>query len=746
MRGLVWFVLGFGMATGLCSYGLPTVGIMILLLTAAIGLALSLKYRKKLKLLTLAAVVFAGCFAGGCGFLGFRGFYLNTAIDMDGKTEQATIHVSDYSYGTAYGSAVDGYVILDGKPYQIRVYINETFDLSPGDQITGRFRFRVTTPDGQQDATYHPGKGIFLLGYQRGHGEITHYDIPPWWTFPARMRNGIRLIIQSSFSEDTYGFAQALLIGDGSALDYETDTAFKLSGIRHIIAVSGLHVSILYGLLSVITAKKRFLTVLLGLPLMLLFAAVAGFTPSVVRACIMVGLMIIAMAFDREYDPATALAFACLVMMLINPLVITAVGFQLSVASVAGILLFYSEINGWLSGYLVRGKGITEKVGMWFSSSIAVTLSAMILTTPLSACYFGAVSLVGPLTNLLTLWIISFIFYGIILVCLLGLFWTSGAAFAASIIGWPIRYVLGVSKFLGGLPLAAVYTRSGYIAAWLVFVYVLLIVFLISREKKPWMLSCCAVLGLLLALLASWTEPLLNECRMTVLDVGQGQSILLQSEGRTYLVDCGGDRDNETADIVAETLLSQGVTRLDGIIVTHFDRDHSGGLPMLLTRISSDSLFIPRTDNTEQPEWIMQMDEGTVVSVSDNMELRFGSGKITIIGPTFSADDNENSLCILFQTENCDILITGDRSDAGERMLLRQAQLPQVDVLIAGHHGSKYSTSWELLQAVKPEMVIISAGEDNPYGHPAPELLDRLTQTGCYIYRTDQNGTIVFRR
>ena len=167
---------------------------------------------------------------------------------------------------------------------------------------------------------------------------------------------------------------------------------------------------------------------------------------------------------------------------------------------------------------------------------------------------------------------------------------------------------------------------------------------------------------------------------------------------------------------------------------------------MLLTRISSDSLFIPQTDNTEQPEWIMQMDEGTVFSVTDNMELRFGCGKIIIIGPTFSADDNENSLCILFQTENCDILITGDRSDAGERMLLRQAQLPQVDVLIAGHHGSKYSTSWELLQAVKPEMVIISAGEDNPYGHPAQELLDRLTQAGCYIYRTDQNGTIVFRR
>ena len=746
MRGLVWFVLGFGAACGLCAYGLPMPGIAIMMIVAAILFALAVPFRKRLKRLTIAAVVFSGCFAGAISFLGFRFFYLNTAINMDGKMETVTIQVSDYSYPSKYGSVVDGYVMLKGRPFAIRAYINEDQALSPGDEITCACSFRLTTPDGNEEATYHSGKGIFLLGYQKGSLQISKCDKEPWWFFPVKMRNSIRLIIQNCFSEDTYGFAQALLIGDGSGLDYETDTAFKLSGIRHVIAVSGLHVSILYGLLSVVTTKKRFMTVLLGLPLMLLFAAVAGFTPSVVRACIMVGLMIIALAFDREYDPPTALTFACLVMLGINPLVITAVGFQLSVASVAGILLFYSRINGWLSNFFARGKGIAAKIGMWLSSSVAVTLSAMILTTPLSAWYFGAVSLVGPLTNLLTLWIISFVFYGIIVVCLLGLFWTSGAVFVAEVIAWPIRYVLGVSKFLGGMPLAAVYTRSGYIAAWLIFVYCLLIVFLLSKKKQPWMLSCCAALGLCLALTASWVEPLLNECRMTVLDVGQGQSILLQSEGRTYLVDCGGDRDNETADIVAETLLSQGISRLDGIILTHYDRDHSGGLPMLLTRVPTDALFVPQTGNSEQPEWIGKMDGGTVFSVTDTMELCFGSGRITVIGPTFSTDDNENSLCILFQTENCDILITGDRSADGEKMLLRQTELPQVDVLIAGHHGSKYSTSSELLQAVQPEIVIISAGKDNPYGHPATELLDRLAESGCYIYRTDQNGTIVFRR
>lgn len=746
MSGLILFALGFAAAIALCALGISWGWIVLLMALAAVSLGLFLYFSKKLAFLKLGAVVCAGMILAGGWYLAYRHFYLNTAVQMDGQTKTVTFELSDYSYETNYGSAADCRVELEGKSYQVRVYLDEFKELAPGDTITGLFRFRVTTPGGREEATYHQGKGIFLLAYQEEdatHEIASHFSLRH---FPARLRREIQNILNSCFPEDVSAFTQALLLGDSTELSYETETSFRLSGIRHIIAVSGLHVSILYGLLSTITLKRRYLTALVGLPLLLLFAAVAGFTPSVVRACIMVALMMASMALNREYDPPTALGFATVLMLLINPLTITSAGFQLSVASVGGIFLFQAPIQNWLMKFFGQWRGIFRKLGSGIASSVAVSLSATILTTPLSAYYFGAVSIVSVLTNLLTLWVISFIFYGIIFVCLLNLFWTSGAAMLAWLVSWPIRFVLTVSKLLAGLPLSAVYTRSPYITAWLVFLYILLLVFLVSRKKRPAILGCCAVLALCIALLAGCVEPLLDECRVTVMDVGQGQSILLQSEGHTYLVDCGGDRDDETADIVAETLLCQGIDHLDGIIITHYDLDHAGALANLLTRVETDLLLLPATDTENVGPELAALTDGALVYVGENLELTYGDSVITIFGPTFSKESNENSLCVLFQTENCDILITGDRGTYGERMLMRQMEFPQVELLIVGHHGSKYSTCQQLLDEVMPETAIISVGDGNPYGHPTQEVLDRLEAIGCPVYRTDFGGTIVFRR
>lgn len=735
MRKLMWFTLGFGLACALGVYVLPDGWLVPLMAVAAVfGMTAALLSRKW-KPVRIAAMGALGCVLGLLWYGIYGYFYLDTPKKLDGMERELTVVCGDYSYETAYGSAVDGLVQLEGKRYQVRVYLDDPKELVPGDAVIGTFRLRLTTPDGAEEATYHAGKGIFLLGYQRG--EVTFRDAtnPPVWCYPALWRQQIRDILQRNFPEDVFAFAKALLLGDGTDLSYETDTAFKLSGIRHIIAVSGLHISILYSLISLVTAKRRFLTALLGIPVLCLFTAVAGFTPSVIRACIMVGLMMGATLFQKEYDAPTALSFASLVMLIANPLVITSVSFQLSVGCVAGILLFSGPLKGWLTAHVPGG----GRLKSWFCSGVSVTLAAMSLTTPLSAFYFGAVSLVGVVTNLLTLWVVNLIFNGIIVTCLVSLISGSGAAFLGAVLAWPIRYVLGCAGFLVGLPLAAVYTRSVYITAWLVFCYVLLIVFLLSKKRRPGLLTACAAIGLCLAMLAGWAEPLLDDSRMTVLDVGQGQSILLQSEGKTYLVDCGGDSDTETADIVAETLLSQGVSRLDGIILTHYDRDHSGALYNLLTRIETDVLLLPLS--TERLEA-----DTEVIYVEDDLLLTFGDAKMTVYGPILPGSDNENSLCVLFESENCAILITGDRSGFGERMLLREGELPQVDVLIAGHHGSKNSTCEELLQAVQPETVIISVGEDNPYGHPAPEVLERLEEHGCQVYRTDRDGTIIYRR
>lgn len=737
MRKLMWFSVGFASACGYWAYFAPENWLLPLVCVAAVGVLAGLRSRE-MRRIELACF---GCVVGLCWFAAYRQQYLLPAVSVDGGEVTATVTITGYSYETNYGVAADGTLELDGKPYQVRVYINEEKALSPGDTVSGTFRLRYT-PGGEEEATYHAGKGIFLLGYQRGEAEIKKAMESGVRFYAAELAKQIKDRLRQLFPEDVFPFTQALLLGDGSELSYEIDTAFKLSGIRHIIAVSGLHVTLLYSLLSAVTFKKRYLTALLTLPTLFLFAAVAGFTPSVVRACIMVGLMVLAQVFNKQYDPPTSLAFSALVMLIANPLVITSVSFQLTVGCVAGIQLFSEPIGSWMKSKMgkMKGRGLIPGLKRWFVSSVSITLSAMSLTTPLSAYYFGAVSIIGVVTNLLTLWVANFIFNGLIVACLISLVSMKAATSLAAMIAWPIRFVLAAAKFLGGLPLAAVYTVSPYIVAWLVFVYVLLIVFLFSYKRRPILLISCGALGLCLALCTSWLEPKLDDCRMTMLDVGQGQSILLQSGDSVYLVDCGGDSDTETADIIAENLLSQGITHLDGIILTHTDRDHAGALENLLTRIGTEAVYIPET----APE--VPKAEPAVILVGEDRTLPIDGGEITIYGPIYVEDDNENSLCVLFDTENCDILITGDRSSLGEMVLVYDHTLPKVDVLVAGHHGSKDATSELLLRTVQPEIVLISAGAGNPFGHPAQAVLDRLADFGCRVFRTDLNGTVTFRR
>ena len=380
MRKLMWFTVGFAVGCGLCAYLLTEAWILPLCIIGSVTAVAGIPV-KRLRRISLGCL---GLVLGLAWCLFFRNLYLQPAMAVDGQTVEITITVTDYSYETDYGSAFDGKVALDGWKYSVRCYVDTKDPLVPGDKVTGTFRMRYT-PGGEKDATYHPGKGIYLLAYERAVAAVSHETSDTF--YPAELAQQIKDILFSLLPEDLFAFAQALLLGDGTELDYETDTAFKISGIRHIIAVSGLHVMILYSLINTITFRKRFLTAFLCLPMLLLFAAVAGFTPSVTRACIMVALMILAQLFNKEYDPSTALSFASLVMLVANPMVITSVSFQLSVGCVAGIQLFGKPIEVWLTGKMgsTAGKGLMPNLKRWICSSVSITLGAMILTTPLSA-------------------------------------------------------------------------------------------------------------------------------------------------------------------------------------------------------------------------------------------------------------------------------------------------------------------------------------------------------------------------
>lgn len=750
MRKLVYFTVGFCAACAVCAYLYPpallTTGTILLILAAL----LFVLHKLQVKVRRLSAVILGAAVA----FLWFF-FYDHTVLTparaADSKVLPFEIVATDYGYETDYGTAFEGVISQNGRIYRVQTYLDEIQVIEPGTVISGRFYTRFTANGGNREPTSHRGSGIFLILYQETDVQVSHDDHIPFYCYPAIWRRTLRDTLMDTFPADAGGFACALLLGDRDGLSYEVESDLAVSGILHIIAVSGLHVTILFGLFHTLALKNRFLTFLFAVPVLVLFAAVVGFTPSVTRACIMTILMILADLVNKEYDPPTELAFAVLMMLAGNPMTVISVSFQLSVGCVVGILMFSEKIRKWMSapGRLgkAKGKGINARLKRWFTSSVSVSLSAMVFTTPLVAYYFGMVSLVGVLTNLLTLWIISFIFYMSAGCAILGLFDLPIASAMVWITAWPIRYVLSIAGILADFPLAAAYTSSPYIVIWLIGCYVLLGIYIFTKHKHAIAFTCGVVITLTLAMAASWTEPLLHECCVTVVDVGQGQSVILQSGGRTYIVDCGGNSGEYAADQTASYLLGHGISRVDGIILTHYDEDHCGGIPYLLTRINVDQLFLPKTEGwEEQIPLLTQGIDIPVKPVEEDLLLTYGTTGITLIAPDTYISDNDSSICVLFQTENCDILVTGDRGELGEMLLMHDHELPKLELLIAGHHGSSTSTGEELLAATDPETVFISVDENNRYGHPSDKLLARLEKHGCRVYRTDLHGTLIFWR
>lgn len=743
----MWFTLGFGLSAALGVYlGIPFLPWVLLTVPAALLLLIFSRRAVRVRIL---AVLLLGCAVGAAWLWGYESLHLGPLRPLDGTTQPVSLRATGYSWQTDYGSAVDASIQIAGRSYPVRVYFRTPAIFSPGDRFCGSFRFRLTTGGAESEPHYLRGKGIFLLAYASGTVSTLPPAPDPWSDAPAHWRARLQEILSDCFAPDISGLTTALLLGDSGGVDYALDTALKLSGVRHVIAVSGLHISILFSAVYLLCLHKRWLALLIGAPVLLFFSAIVGFTPSVTRACIMQILMLISIAINREYDPPTALCAACLVMLAVNPMVITSISFQMSVGCVAGILLFSPKLQKrMLAGHRPdhrKGKGLVSGIRRFLAGSLSVTLGSMAVTTPLCAVHFGTVSLVSPITNLLVVPIISLSFYGTLLICVLALIGIP-AALPARLTAALLRCAAGISKTFSSLPLAAVYTKSVYIVAWLVFCYLLLALLLLSKRKHPGAAALCACFGLSLALLASWAEPLTDGLRVTALDVGQGQCILLQSRGKAYLVDCGGSQDTSAADLAAETLLSQGISRLDGIVLTHYDRDHSGGVPLLLSRIQADAIFLPNLeDSTGVRASIASLSDAEILPVEQDLLLTSDGISLHIYGPALKGDHNDASLAVLFQTDSGNVLITGDRSDFGERRLLAKG-LPTVNVLIVGHHGSKYSTCTQLLEGIRPEVALISVSADNVYGHPNSQTLDRLEAVGCEIYRTDQCGTILYRR
>jgi len=748
VRKLAWFTTGFTGAYLFCFYLYSgktlyfAASILFILGAVLCALPRSILYQR------IVGILLIGASFGMLVMQLYTQMHLDPAKQMDGSTVTEWIEISDYSYETANGIGADGHLSIDGKRYKVRLYLQDIDSLSPGDRLYGTFSLSET---GKGDISYLQSKGITFRLYAEELYELEEAEGTSAANLPAVIRNHIGKTLETIFPKDTYGFAKALFLGDSNDLTYEDDVAFRNSGIRHIIAVSGLHIAILLSAVYSLTHKRRILTPLIGIPVLLLFAAIVGFTPSVNRACLMQGLMLLSILFNQEYDSPTSLAFAVLTILLIDPMSISSVSFQLSVSSILGILLFEDRIRKYLSQlkYLKNSKGNdkTAKLKRWFTSTVSVSISALVFTLPISAFYFQSFSLLSVLTNLLTLWVVTYIFCGIGISLLMGLVFAPLGMAAAWIVSWPIRYVTGIAGLMGKLPIGYVPADNIYMLLFLGFAYLFLFLFIRNGKYKLRVMALCFGAVFVACSAASIMESRIDRFRVTVLDVGQGQCVLIQSKDQCYMVDCGADSGERAASAAVRALWSNGFYRLDGIILTHYDKDHVNGVEPFLVQSGADKLYLPDSeDKGNFRSGIENNFRGTVDIVDEKTVIPCGDGMITVFPSNPDATGNESSLCILFQAADCDILITGDRNKSGELQLIEQATLPDLEALIVGHHGARSSTSLELLRATMPEVAVISVGEDNFYGHPEQETLDRLTLFGCKILRTDKDGTIIIRR
>lgn len=734
MRQLMWFTIGFAAACLLGVIGVPGLQGLLWVCGGLAGLAVCCFLRKH-KALACAGVALLGFLVGLGWFSLYDSVLLRPARLADGTIREISLTVTDDARITNYGCRVEGVASLGGRTYKMLLYTDDSCFPEPGQVLTLPARLRLTTDGGAQEPTFHRSSGIFLLAYGQDSPTVSAGDLG-WRKIPVSLRRWTRSVIADCFPSDAQGLVTALVLGDTSGLTYAQRNAFSLVGISHIAAVSGMHMSILFSIFLFLTFHRRWLSALLGIPILFLFSAMAGFSPSSVRASLMLSLTVLAQLIDKEYDAPTALSFAVLVLLVQNPLSAASVGLQMSVASIAGIILFLEPAQHWMRGLLDPKRPLTAKIWRWLTSGVCVTLSASIFTIPIVVMVFGLVSLISPLANLLSLWAVTLVFGGALGVCMLSLIWQGGAVFLGRLLSLPVRYIFGTAQVLSRFPLAAVYPSfSPYWMWFLLFSGVLVLLFLLGKGARKRYFAFALALMLLSSTALSWLDGSRDHFRVTVLDVGQGQCILLHAEGRSFVVDCGGTGQEAVGETAARALQSMGIFHLDGLILTHPDTDHTSGAAQLTERIPTDAIY------TAQP--IDGLKKSQILVTADRI-LRDGDMCLSIFAPISQARGNDSGLSVLFTWQKYDTLITGDMSGSMERRLLDLHPMSDVELLIAGHHGSRYSTCEYLLEALKPEIIAISVG-DNTFGHPAREVLERAAEAGAAVYRTDLCGTLTFR-
>lgn len=767
MRKLCTFCISFSTAIFLAQYLIPSHWLLAFagICLAVFFIVLLMKIKQKLRLLLISIGL-------GIGFLwnlGYSTLVLAPAQTLNEEIETVQASVCSAPEKSRYGVKVNISLKTETTPLRIQtvLYADEEWEtLQLGDEILLTARFAVSNQLGEETVTYYTSKGIYLLAYQVGDIEIIAHHGPSWFDYPVLAARRMKQTLSALYQDEHAAFLKSLLTGDRSDLSDSMQTLLSRTGLSHVVAVSGMHLSFLAGMILLLpgSKKKKFW---ITVSVLLFFMVATGNSPSVVRAGIMQILLLLAPVCKRETDLPTSLSFALFVLLAINPFSAANVGLQLSFASVAGIFLFSNRIYDSIQTKANKIKGkYCSKLVRALGAGVASSVGALSLTIPLTAWYFGTVSLISILSNLLVLWAVSLVFAAGLFSGVLGMLLFPLGKLISILITPLIQYILGVVEALGNLPLSAVSTTHVYTRLWIVFAYLVFAVYLFfpflqkrkGKEKKApakkerscrvMVPVCICIVSFCMAMTLNWWTFQKYALTVSVLDVGQGESVVLLSKGKAVVVDCGGSGSPNAGNAAADYLQNIGINTVECLVLSHYHADHANGVDQLFRRMKVMRVAAPNLSEMDslQKEILtsVEQEQAELYFAESTITIAFGEAKITIYPPVGSTGENELGASVLCTAGEFDLLITGDMDQESEELLLERESIPDLEALVVGHHGSKYSTGDMLLDQTTPEAALISVGR-NSYGHPAPETLERLDQRNIKWYRTDEQGTIVLQ-
>ncbi len=569
-------------------------------------------------------------------------------------------------------------------------------------------------------------------GYVRKSASNQRLAAAPWWdpdNWRQQVKENIELALQGS---PVIGLVQGLAVAYTEAISQQQWGVLRNTGTIHLLAISGLHISMVAGLgiLPVWGIWRLFPVLYLWLPLRVAaglsggvlatgYSLLAGFNIPTQRTLIMLLVVLAGLVWRRQVPFSVTMSLALLLVLLLDPLASLSVGFWLSFLTV-GLLAFLG--------------GRQRKLGK--SAVVSMQLVLSLGTVPLVAGFFGMVSLSSPLANLLAIPVVTFVVTPLVLLgMVLAGWWSTAAEWVWSGAAFLLEWLMWVLEWLGSLPLAAVYLPLIPLA-WLVLAAVGFVLLCLPHGMPGrW-------LGVLLMLpLSLYQPPTLVEgaFRLSVLDVGQGLASVVQTANHTLVFDTGpkvSDSFDTGALVVLPWLRGQGITQLDTLMVSHADNDHSGGAMALLEAMPVREVLVSSLDT-------LPNHQGNLCIAGQSWQ--WDGVEFTVLHPAVNFPDQKknNRACVLKITNHYhSVLLTADIERITEKWLLKQSMDLPAEVLVLPHHGSKTSSSPAFIQAVDPKIGIITSGYRNRFHHPHPEVTQRYAARHIKLLYTVDAGEL----